>query len=475
MAAEPEIEVSEAAEQYKQQGNIWFKKKDYVKAKQLYTRAIEAGGKNVPVYHNNRATVQYKMENYGAAESDATVAIQGGFKKGYYRRGQSRVALQKLKKAVGDFKKAIQFYPKNRDCKNALKATQKALKEELFIEAISTEEKPISQRLTVDSFKLPKNYTGPVFPEEMTLQWVLDLITYFKSEHQLASLTCVKLLQKALEIFKSLPSIVDLEHTGSMNVCGDTHGQFYDLIHIFEVAGYPSPSNPFIFNGDFVDRGSFSCEVILTLLSWKILYPDHFHLTRGNHETVAMTSLYGFQGECDSKFSREIYELFMETFNYLPLGIVLGEKVLVVHGGLPREEGVSLDDLRSINRATQPPNTGYMCDLLWADPRPEPGFAPSPRGVSHHFGPDISHRFLDFNGLKYLVRSHEMKSEGYEVLHDGRVITIFSAPNYCDQMGNKGAYIKFDAECEPNYIQFGAQPHPNVKPMQYAQGFSFLN
>jgi len=475
MSAEQGNEVNPVGEQMKQQGNIHFKKKDYERAREFYTKAIETGGKNLPIYHNNRATVQYKMENYGSAEADATVAIQGGFRKGYYRRGQSRVALGKLKKACNDFKKAIQYFPSNKDCHGALKATDKARKAKLFLEAISTEQPPISERLPINTWSIPSYYTGPLVPEEFTVEWVLELMDYFKDQNTICPLVCAKILLRALEIFQTYDSIIWLDFQGKMNVCGDTHGQFYDFMHIFEVGGYPAPDNPYIFNGDFVDRGSFSCEVILTLLCWKCVYPDYFHMTRGNHETVAMTSLYGFQGECDTKFSRDIYDLFMEVFNHLPLGIVLGNKVMVVHGGLPKEPGVTLNDLKKIKRNHQPPNQGYMCDLLWADPQPQNGWTPSPRGVSHRFGPDISHRFLDLNGLKYLVRSHEMKTEGYEIAHDGRVITIFSAPNYCDQMGNKGAIIRFEDDCEPTYIQFTAQPHPDIKPMQYAKGFSFLN
>merc|ERR1719201_766101 len=110
-----------------------------------------------------------------------------------------------------------------------------------------------------------------------------------------------------------------------------------------------------------------------------------------------------------------------------------------------------------------------MNEILWSDPQPEPGRAPSQRGTGVRFGPDVTKQFLKMNGLELLIRSHECKDEGYEVEHGGETITIFSAPNYCDQMGNKGAFIRMDADLEPKYTTYASVPHPNVRPMQYAQ------
>jgi len=469
-------EVTALANKFKDQGNACFKEKRWEDAKQFYTKAIETGGAKVAVYHNNRATVEFKLENYGAALSDASKAIEGNFPKGYYRRGQSYVALGKLDEALKDFKKAVKNFPQNKDCKLALKTTKKEIKKLKFAQAISHEQKPMSERINVDKFRIEKTYSGPQLPETVTSEWVCDLMKYFHEEGMLCNRVVVDILMRALELFKREPTIVELDFPNGCTkytVCGDTHGQFFDLEHIFKFNGPPSATNPYVFNGDFVDRGSWSCEVILTLLCWKLACPKYLHLTRGNHETLAMTSIYGFQGEMDTKYNHEMYELCMEVFNWLPLGIVLGGKVLVVHGGIPRTP-CKLEELKRIDRVQQPPSEGHFCDLVWADPRPEPGFGPSPRGVSFKFGPDISKRFLDSNGLKYLVRSHEMKQDGYEQAHDGRVITIFSAPNYCDSMGNKGAVINFDTDWEPNFRQFEAQPHPNKKPMQFAKGFSFM-
>ena len=210
-------------------------------------------------------------------------------------------------------------------------------------------------------------------------------------------------------------------------------------------------------------------EVILTLFAYKCLYPDHMHLTRGNHEAKSMNLIYGFYGEVREKCGPTAVEVFRETFCWLPLGYVLDGKVLVLHGGLGSEDGVPLADLRAIARCREPPDAGHMCEMMWSDPRPAPGREPNARGVGIAFGPDVTRDFLERNGLSLLVRSHEVKDEGYEVAHDGYCVTIFSAPNYCDQMGNKGAYITFEGgEMAPHFTQFDAVPHPDVKPMKYA-------
>lgn len=235
-------------------------------------------------------------------------------------------------------------------------------------------------------------------------------------------------------------------------------------------------SNPYLFNGDFVDRGSFSIETILLLFAYKCLYPEHFHLNRGNHESVNMNKMYGFEGEVTSKYSKEMMTLFTDIFQWLPLAHVVGGKVLVLHGGLFSKDETTVDDLRQISRHQEPPDEGPMTEMLWSDPGPAPGRHPSKRGVGVAFGQDVTERFLQANGLELLVRSHECKDEGYEVEHGGKAITVFSAPNYCDQMGNKGAFIRFEQDCKPQFTTFAHVPHPNVRPMQFAGfggGFNF--
>lgn len=299
-----------------------------------------------------------------------------------------------------------------------------------------------------------------------------------------------------------------------ITVCGDTHGQFFDLLNIFKLNGVPSVDKPYLFNGDFVDRGSWSVEVILTLLAFVVHDPRCMHLTRGNHESLSMNKIYGFEGEVRHKYSDVMFGLFEDLFRALPLGYVLhGEeqpsealdtnndnggdggdsgnrysspppppaaarhrrpRALVLHGGLFSRDHVTLDELRRLDRFREP-DSGLMAEMLWSDPQKEDGWGESKRGIGVAFGPDVTRRFLDDNHLTLLVRSHEMKEDGYEVEADGRLITIFSAPNYCDQMGNRGAFITFDKALQPRFTQFDAVPHPsNVRPMMYASGAGMM-
>ncbi|KAJ7960702.1 Serine/threonine-protein phosphatase [Quillaja saponaria] len=293
----------------------------------------------------------------------------------------------------------------------------------------------------------------------VTLDFVKKMLDDFKNQKCLHKRYAFQIVLQTREILHALPSLVDIKVLDGKHftVCGDVHGQ--KRIHI-------------CLTGDFVDRGSFSLEVILTLFAFKCMSPSAIYLARGNHESKSMNKIYGFEGEVRSKLNDTFVELFSEVFCYLPLAHVINEKVFVVHGGLFSVDGVKLSDIRAINRFCEPPEEGLMCELLWSDPQPLPGRGPSKRGVGLSFGADVTKRFLQENNLDLVVRSHEVKDEGYEIEHDGKLITVFSAPNYCDQMGNKGAFIRFEApEMKPNIVTFSAVSHPDVKPMAYANNF----
>ncbi|KAG1233282.1 hypothetical protein G6F68_019061 [Rhizopus microsporus] len=143
-----------------------------------------------------------------------------------------------------------------------------------------------------------------------------------------------------------------------------------------------------------------------------------------------MNKVYGFEGEVKAKFSDMMFKLFSETFNALPLAHVIENKIFVTHGGLLSRDDVTLDEIRKIDRLGQPGSEGLMCELLWSDPQPEMGRGTSKRGVGIQFGPDVTRNFLETNGLDMIIRSHEVKEEGYVIEHDGKCVTVFSAPNY---------------------------------------------
>ena len=209
----------------------------------------------------------------------------------------------------------------------------------------------------------------------------------------------------------------------------------------------------------------------MTLLSWKVCYPKHFFMTRGNHEAKSLNKIYGFEPEVKFKYDVTTYELFAQLFCNLPIAHCINKKILVLHGGLFSKDGVKLEDIAKIDRFREPPDEGIFCEALWSDPCDEDGRRPSKRGVGLQFGPDISAKFLEENNLKLLVRSHEVKDDGYGYQKGGKVLTIFSAPNYCDQMGNKGAFIRFNGkDLEPIITTFAAVEHPKIPVMAYSSG-----
>jgi serine/threonine-protein phosphatase 5 len=180
------------------------------------------------------------------------------------------------------------------------------------------------------------------------------------------------------------------------------------------------------------------------------------------------------------------FKLFSESFSALPLATLIGGKYLVLHGGLFSDDNVTLDDIRKFNRHAQkqPGQSGLMMEILWTDPQPMPGRGPSKRGVGTQFGPDVTKRFCEKNGLDAIIRSHEVRMDGYEEEHDGMCITgkrvaghiwrlrvyidlllVFSAPKYCDQTENRGAYINIGPDYNLDFHQFDAVPHPPIQPM----------
>ena len=334
--------------------------------------------------------------------------------------------------------------PKDPDAVKKLKACEKAVRQISFSKAIESEE-PTRVVVDVSSISVEASYDGPRLPEavpgdplRVPRDFVMEMIECFKAQKLIHKKYVLQILMAAKDLFAKQKSLLrvnvpeDGEEEGHFTVCGDTHGQFYDLCNIFTLGGFPSASNPYLFNGDFVDRGSFSFEVVFTLIAFKLSDPECLHMMRGNHETKNMNKIYGFEGEILHKYDVTVYNLFAEVFCWLPLAAVIQDKVFVVHGGLStKDDGAfPLSEIDEIHRGKEPPDSGLMSDLLWSDPQHAPGRARSKRGVGFSFGPDITQNFLDRNGLSLVVRSHEVKDEGYVVEHDGKCITIFSAPNY---------------------------------------------
>ncbi|KAH7287499.1 hypothetical protein KP509_32G058700 [Ceratopteris richardii] len=246
-------------------------------------------------------------------------------------------------------------------------------------------------------------------------------------------------------IFMRQPNLLELE--APIKICGDVHGQYSDLLRLFEYGGFPPQAN-YLFLGDYVDRGKQSLETICLLLAFKIKYPENFFLLRGNHECASINRIYGFYDECKRRFNVRLWKLFTECFNALLVAAVIvgiiDEKILCMHGGLSPELR-NLDQIKNINRPTDVPEQGLLCDLLWSDPDREiTGWGDNDRGVSYTFGTDIVVDFLETHDLDLICRAHQVVEEGYEFFAERRLVTIFSAPNYCGEFDNAGAMMSID-------------------------------
>lgn len=269
------------------------------------------------------------------------------------------------------------------------------------------------------------------------------------------------------------PMLLELE--APIKICGDVHGQYYDLLRLFEYGGFPPESN-YVFLGDYVDRGKQSLETICLLLAYKIKYPENFFVLRGNHECASINRIYGFYDECKRRFGIKLWKTFTDCFNCLPAAAVIDEKIFCMHGGLSPEL-TSLDQVKRIVRPTDVPDTGLLCDLLWSDPDKEiDGWGENDRGVSFTFGEDIVAQFLHKHDLDLICRAHQVVEDGYEFFARRQLVTLFSAPNYCGEFDNAGAMMSVDetlmcsfqilkpAEKRQRFSYQGGAPNQGARP-----------
>ncbi|XP_050792530.1 serine/threonine-protein phosphatase with EF-hands 1 isoform X1 [Gopherus flavomarginatus] len=378
--------------------------------------------------------------------------------------------------------------------------------------------------------EVPDSYHGPRLSFPLTVADTNSLLHAFKDQQHLHARYVLQLLHETKKLLKQMPNIIHLStsYSKEITICGDLHGKLDDLLLIFYKNGLPSEENPYLFNGDFVDRGENSTEILIILFAFLLVYPNHLHLNRGNHEDHIVNLRYGFTKEVMKKYrshGKKILNLLQDVYSWLPLATVIDSKVLIVHGGI--SDTTDLDFLNLFKRnkmksvlrpprqdiavkgMTRPSSSSshrrqytsdlldvgkHMCllhdgvnsgpllearylessvcmpsmpseltakewkqvvDILWSDPKNQNGCTPNKvRGGGCYFGPDVTARLLKRYNLKMLIRSHECKQEGYEISHDGQVITIFSASNYYEDGSNRGAYLKLNPDLIPRFVQY---------------------
>lgn len=307
-----------------------------------------------------------------------------------------------------------------------------------------------------------------------------NIRAHFLREGLLSEADALEMLNRCAGILRKEPNLMRLNDP--ITVCGDIHGQFYDLIKLLEIGGDPK-NQQYLFLGDYVDRGCFGCEVVLYLFAFKICYPTSFFLLRGNHECRHLTAYFNSKQETKYKYSAAVYDAMMAAFDCLPLACILNGRFLCVHGGLSPEIK-SVEEINAIHRFREPPSSGPMCDLLWSDPMEDDQEGSDDalfvhndlRGCSYVFSYAATCQFLVSNHLLSVIRAHEAQDEGYRLYKKSNtgfpsVICIFSAPNYCDTYDNKAAIIRFQNNLM-NIRQFNSSPHPYYLP-NFMNAFSW--
>ncbi|EIW75684.1 Metallo-dependent phosphatase [Coniophora puteana RWD-64-598 SS2] len=312
-------------------------------------------------------------------------------------------------------------------------------------------------------------------PEGVYLPSCDFLKDHFFNEGRLTEEQALYILAQATDLLAKEPNLVYVE--SPVTICGDIHGQYYDLMKLFDIGGSFKECS-YLFLGDYVDRGTFGIECLLYLYALKLQYPGYITLLRGNHECRHLTEYFTFKRECLHKYSSAVYDACITSFQALPLAALVDKRFFCVHGGISPHL-LTLQDLHTLNRFDEPGSSGLLCDLLWSDPIADFGYEHEPsatgkpthfqhnnvRGCSYFYTYSAACKFLETNGLLGIIRGHEAQDAGYTMYRKTptkkfpSVITVFSAPNYLDVYHNRGAIIKY-ANKNITIRQYNSSAHP---------------
>ncbi|EXJ65934.1 serine/threonine-protein phosphatase [Cladophialophora psammophila CBS 110553] len=288
-----------------------------------------------------------------------------------------------------------------------------------------------------------------------------ECIAQLYKKNLLAESLIEAICAKAKEMLMKESNVVHI--SAPVTVVGDIHGQFFDMLEIFKIGGFCPDTNYLFLVGDYVDRGLFSVETISLLVCLKLRYPQRVHLIRGNHESRGVTQSYGFYTECARKYGNaNVWHYFTDMFDFLTLSVVINNQIFCVHGGLSPSIH-SIDQIKIIDRYREIPHEGPMADLVWSDPDPERDeFSLSPRGAGYTFGGDVVKKFLQVNSMSHILRAHQLCQEGYQVLYDDRLSTVWSAPNYCYRCGNLASVLEVSDAGDRYFNIFDAAPENDI-------------
>lgn len=292
-----------------------------------------------------------------------------------------------------------------------------------------------------------------------------------------------KLMYKIQELLLPENNLLILQ--SPIVICGDIHGQFDDLIKLFQISDGTTSADissfefgceqKYLFMGDYVDRGHYSLNTFLLLCCLKIKCPNKIFMLRGNHESRKVSYTYGFYNEIILNYGNPgVWNLCNDVFDLLPMGAVIDNDIFCVHGGLSPDLNL-IGRISTHNRKAEIPEDGPFADLCWSDPDDVDEFIKSSRGSGYLFGEKQVEMFNRVNKLRFVCRSHQLAQKGFQKYYgklnyepDFKLITVWSAPNYAYRSGNLASVMKlrFPNQKDPCYLKIFDQDKNYHTPSQ---------